>query len=95
MLPELDEVSRDPEFSVLSGDGTARKIRQYMSSMLSATLAISGAKLSIYTLTSQEGGGAKEGYGIEEEGSGAVLEYKTNVLLDATVIQILCCSQVS
>lgn len=91
MVSDLDEMSLDPEFSLLGIGGIGRLIRQHMSHSSSATLTISGAKLVVSTMQPV---GGDEGGDEEEEGSGS-LEYKSVVLVEASVVQVLCCSQVS
>ncbi len=89
MVPELDEISLDPEFSLMGIEGVTKQIRHYMSSMISATLTISGTRLTVSTISP---------YTVDngESEEGAInLEYKSATLFEAAVIQVLCCSQVS
>ena len=89
MVPELDEISSDPEFSLMGIEGLPKQIRNHMSSMVSATLTISGTKLTVSAMRPY----STDNNELED---GAVnLEYKSTVLVEATVIQVLCCSQVS
>ena len=89
LVPELEEISLDPEFSLLGMGGQVKQIRQQMSSLTPANLIISGTKLVLTTLKpvmDEDWGGG---------GGGGSLELTSVTLVEATVVQVLCCSQVS
>ena len=87
MVPELEEISLDPEFSLLGMGGHVKHIRQQMSYLTPANLIISGTKLVVTTLrpVTDE----------DEGGGGGSMELTSVTLVEAAVVQVLCCSQVS
>lgn len=97
MVHDLHEISQDPEFSLLGVEGNPKTIRQHFSSTVSANLSISGTKMTVIGIKGiSEGHNTEEGEQDEGEGSGFTsLDYRTVVLVEAAVIQVLCCSQVS
>lgn len=96
MVQDLDEMAQDPEFSLLGIDGNPRVVRQHLSSIVSAHLTISGTKMTVTGIKRMGSSDHLMDEDQDENARGfANLDYKPVLLVEATVIQVLCCSQVS
>lgn len=80
LIPELQALQDEPEFASLGGiENTIRKVRDHLSSLHSATLKISGQRMSITTLVRSRDN----------------VRFESSSLVEALVQHVLCCAQVT
>ena len=82
LIPELQVLRDEPEFSALgSMENIIRKVREDMSGVDSATLVISGQRMSITTLV--------------RSGEDDIARFETKNMVETLIQHVLCCAQVT
>ena len=82
LIPELQVLQDEPEFSALGGmENIIRKVRDDMSGVDPATLIISGQRMSVTTLM--------------RCGGDDIARFETKNMVETLIQHVLCCAQVT